>query len=73
MRHFFAARAVPGLAGGMAEPAGALPLIAPAGVLERRAPGALSTRVRAVPLPAITPAAQVEELATLWSGADDQP
>lgn len=65
MRHFLAAGAVAGLAGGVVEAAGAAPLIAPAGVLERGAPGALSAGARAVPLPAVASPAQVEELATL--------
>jgi hypothetical protein len=73
MRHFFAASAVPGLAGCVVEPAGAALLIAPAGVLERGAPGVLSTRARAVPLPAVAHPAQIAELATLRSSADDQP
>ena len=73
MRHYFSVRAIPGLAGRMAEAPGPAPLIALAGVVEGCAPGVLGTGLRAVPLPAVTPPAQIEERATVRSGADDQP
>ena len=72
MRHFLAG-AVASLAGRMPKPAGAAVLIAPAGVLERDAPGAAGAVPRAVPLPPITPTAQEEELLAVRSDADDQP
>ena len=76
MRHFLAAGAVdtvPRLAGRVAQPARAAVLIAAARVLKGGPPRAGRAGARAVPLPAVTPAAQVEELATVRSGADDQP
>ena len=73
MRHFLAARAVPGLAGGVVEPAGAALLIASAGVVKRGATGVRRTGPRAVPLTAVTPPAQIEERATVRSGTEDQP
>jgi hypothetical protein len=73
MRHFLTARPVPGLTGGVMEAPGPAPLIATAGVVQRGASGLRRTEVRAVPLPAVTPAAQIEQLATIRLGADDQP
>ena len=73
MRHFFAARTVLGLAGGVVEATGPALLIATAGPLARGAPGVLGTGARTVPLPAVAPPAQIDERATVRSGADDQP
>jgi hypothetical protein len=72
MRHYFSTGAIPRLAGGVVEATGPAPLIAPARVVERGAPSALRTRGRAVPLTAVTPPTQVEERATVGSGAEDQ-
>jgi hypothetical protein len=73
MRHYLSARTIPGLAGGVVEATGPAPLIAMAGTVERGAAGVLRTGARAVPLSAVTHPAQIEELATLRSSADDQP
>ena len=72
MRHFFTPGAIAGLAGGVMEPSRTAALIATAGVVERRAPSVRGARGRAVPLPAVALPTQVEELATVGSGAEDQ-
>jgi len=48
MRHFLAASAVPGLAGGVVEPAGAAPLVPSARPLERDPPRVARAGARAV-------------------------
>ena len=73
MRHFLVTRAVVGLTGRVVKATGPAPLVAIAGTVERGATGVLRTGPRAVPLPAVAPPAQVEELATVRSGAEDQP
>jgi len=44
MRHYFSARAIAGLTSGVAEATRTAALIAPPGVVERGAPGVLSTQ-----------------------------
>src|SRR5574341_2046883 len=73
MRHYLTAGAVASLAGRVPKPTGATLLIAPAGVLERDAPGAAGACPRAVPLPPITPTAQEEELLAVRPDTEDQP
>jgi len=76
MRHYFALRAlgaIPGLAGGMPQPAGALLLIALARPLQRDPPRVARAGGRAVALAAVADAAQEEELPAVRSDADDQP
>jgi hypothetical protein len=73
MRHFFAAGPVPGLAGGVVEPAGAALLIQAAGAPQGDLPCVDGARARAVALAAITEAAQEEELLAVRAEADDQP
>ena len=76
MRHYFALRAlgaIPGLAGGMQQPAGAPLLIALARPLQRDPPRVARAGVRAVALAAVADATQEEELPAVRSDADDQP
>ena len=72
MRHFLAASAVPGLAGGMPKSAGTALLIAAAGALERDPPRVPRTGARAVSVAAVADPAQEEKLPTVRSDADDQ-
>jgi len=72
MRHYFSARAIAGLAGGVAEATWTAVLIAPTGVVERGATSVLSTRAGTVPLAAVAHAAQIEERTTVESGAENQ-
>jgi hypothetical protein len=75
MRHVLApglARPVAGLAGGVTKPAAAAVLIPAAGVLQGPPAGGGGAGARAVPLPAVAASAQVEELATVRSGAEAQ-
>ena len=60
MRHFLAASAVPGLAGGMPKPAGTPLLIAAAGPLERDPTCVPRTGARAVSVSAVADPAQEE-------------
>jgi hypothetical protein len=55
------------------EPPGAALLIAPAGVLERPPADVDGAGPATVPLPAVAPAAQEEQLLAAPPGADDQP
>jgi hypothetical protein len=72
MRHFFLLGTVAGLPGRVVQPARAALLIAAARGLEGPVPHLGRAGAGAVPLPAVTAAAQVKEPATVGSGADDQ-
>jgi hypothetical protein len=61
------------LASGMMHSASPRLLIAAAGGAERGLPGPLCTDPHAVALSAITVPAQKEQLAAVWSCADDEP
>jgi hypothetical protein len=73
MRHFLVAGPVARLAGGMAQPAGPALLIALARPAQRDPPRVAGAGVRAVPLAAIAPSAQEEQLVALQPAAEDQP
>jgi hypothetical protein len=75
MRHIFAvgvAETVGGLTSGVAEPTLPALLIAIAGGPQGRPARALRTGPRAVPLPAVTRAAEEEQSAAVPAGADDE-
>jgi len=76
MRHFLRlgpAPAVGRLAGRMVESAAPSLLIPPAGGLARRLPGPLRAAPRAVPVAAITPAAEEKYGPASHAGANDVP
>lgn len=75
MRHLLAllpALAVGGLPGGMAEPATAALLVPLARRPAGRPPADVRTETGTVPLPAITAAAEEEQLPAVPSSADDE-
>ncbi len=73
MRHVFAPRPIPGLAGGVVEAAAPAVLIALAGGVDGGAPRPLGTAPRAVAIAAIAPAAEEKDLAAVGAGADHEP
>jgi hypothetical protein len=73
MRHFFPVSAVPGLAGGVVEPAGTAVLIEPAGPLQRDPTRMTRAGARAVAMSAVADPAQEEQLLAIRSDADHQP
>jgi hypothetical protein len=72
MRHILAPRPIPGLTGGVVEPAAPALLIASAGRQDRRLPSARRAGRRAVPIPAVAMPAEEEQAPTVRAGAEHE-